>query len=544
MNAQKFILAQIKKSFIPLALMIFIVLVLIPLFYRQYIEYQECIVNMIKHNNSKEAIIKCALALIATQAIHEIFWRIRDAIKILLSTQSRFNGASESINLIMKNNFRFFENNNISAVVANTRQVSENTERIIVAGVKILSSIGYVCIILFSIFEKDIESFFIVVFSIAFYTLVASLIFIKASRLAAKASSDKDKFLIELYNTFINMPVIFVYNTFDKEKRKIIYRAQVTKKSETYFELALLSVWIMQAMLFTWLMWKLITLMVTKNKNTGVVISVIVLMRDFFGKMWSLAQDISEIIENYGRLSNGLLHILPNLNENSCAEYIDLKNCADQSQTIIRLEGVEFKMGDNTIRFPNLEIKQNETIVLIGSSGSGKSTMAEIILGLTKPNKGIIYSNFIDRTKIIYLPQNAAVFNDTLRQNLLYGIQEENNKNLILDSEIYSILSNQIFEFIFKRNLDTHISNSELSEGEIQKICLGRALIRDKIFGLSLSVLDEPTSALDLESQKCATQIIRDLKGAKLVITHQSDTKRLLIPDKVVELKGCGSNGT
>jgi HlyD family secretion protein len=181
----------------------------------------------------------------------------------------------------------------------------------------------------------------------------------------------------------------------------------------------------------------------------------------------------------------------------------------------------------------SLEIKKNSFISIIGPNGSGKSTLVYIILGLINPTKG---SMIIDdeqihlrndvtswQKKIGYVSQNIFLFNDTILNNIIFGLSPEN----VSVDEINKIIKfTNLTEFIdsLPKGLNTSLKDNgiELSGGQKQKLAIARCLIKKS----EIIIFDECTSALDLESEKIINELMFNLRGNVTVlnITHKIDS--------------------
>ena len=205
---------------------------------------------------------------------------------------------------------------------------------------------------------------------------------------------------------------------------------------------------------------------------------------------------------------------------------IDLKK-------IITFENVSFSYHCNdhfTLEDLNLKILVGKTIAIAGLSGAGKSTMADLIMGLISPEKGRIAVDGTAlsdkslaswRTKIGYVAQETFFFNETIRFNLQLASpdasEDELNKALKLAAA---------YQFVCKlpEGLDTIIGDRgvRLSGGERQRLALARALLRKP----SLLIMDEATSNLDSENEKKILHAIDSLHGkiTILIIAHRLST--------------------
>ena len=182
---------------------------------------------------------------------------------------------------------------------------------------------------------------------------------------------------------------------------------------------------------------------------------------------------------------------------------------------------------DISLRDINFEIKKGEVVSIIGETGSGKTTLIDLISGLLKPKKGkiIVDDHVISNgdyvewwKKISYLPQSPFIFNDTIFNNIT--LFEEKNKHN--EDKLKKILKIADLEkFNLKKNDNVLISNGlDISGGEKQRIGIARALFNDS----DVLILDESTSALDQKTEETIINNILNFDKTKTIIfiTHKN----------------------
>lgn len=210
----------------------------------------------------------------------------------------------------------------------------------------------------------------------------------------------------------------------------------------------------------------------------------------------------------------------------------------------IAIEGITWRYlnGDrNILEQASLKIKKGESIAVIGESGAGKSTLADIIMGLLRPQRGQVLvdgkpieSNYFEWAKMIgYVPQSVYLIDDTIRNNVAFGIPQEE----IDDKEVWHALKQaKMDEYISKlpQGLDTVVGERgiKFSGGQRQRIAIARAMYYDP----EIFVLDEATSALDNETEEAVMESIDWLHGRKtlIIIAHRLSTIQKC--DKVYEV--------
>ncbi len=198
---------------------------------------------------------------------------------------------------------------------------------------------------------------------------------------------------------------------------------------------------------------------------------------------------------------------------------------------------------DDVLKGAGFTIKKGESIALIGPSGAGKTTMADVILGLLKPQKGQIlldgkdvYEHPAAWAKIIgYVPQAVYLTDDTIRCNVAFGIDEKE----IDEKRVWDALEEaQLADFVkgLPEGLETNVGERgvRLSGGQRQRIAIARALYDDP----KILVLDEATSALDNETETAVMEAIDSLQGSKtmIIVAHRLSTIRNC--NKIYEING------
>ncbi len=211
----------------------------------------------------------------------------------------------------------------------------------------------------------------------------------------------------------------------------------------------------------------------------------------------------------------------------------------------IRFERVSFRYdSDWVLRELDLELRRGEILALVGKSGGGKSTLADLVPRFYDPSEGRITIDGRDlrdvtidslRSLIAVVTQHTFLFNDTVRANIAYGDVETS-----LEPIEAAARAANAHEFIARlpHGYDTVIGELgfKLSGGQRQRIAIARALLKNA----PILILDEATSALDSESERLVQEAIERLMEGRtaLVIAHRLSTIREA--DRIVVLeRGC-----
>ena len=211
----------------------------------------------------------------------------------------------------------------------------------------------------------------------------------------------------------------------------------------------------------------------------------------------------------------------------------------------IEMRGLDFAYPNQQVAALhgiNLQIRAGEKIGIIGRSGSGKSSLAKLIVGLHQPDNGNLLVDGADvrqldiselRHNIGYVPQDISLFSGTLRDNLLSGARYIDDERVLEVAELTGVNE---FVRLHPQGYELQVGERghNLSGGQRQNVALARALLLDP----PILLLDEPTSAMDNAGEERLKQRLQAIMGEKtlLLVTHRASmlslVDRLVIIDK------------
>lgn len=278
----------------------------------------------------------------------------------------------------------------------------------------------------------------------------------------------------------------------------------------------------------------------------------VVLYQSYFNGISSMLQGLLNV---YPELTKGMESI------DSVAEIVlspDVENNAGK----IRLRYVHGTVNFDNVyyRYPHtdediikdftLAVEPGECIAFVGASGSGKSTIMNMIIGFMTPTRGTLRIdgkpiealNLSDyRHFISVVPQNSILFTGTIRENITYGLSDVSDEHL---NEVVRLANINEFTDELPNGLDTEIgeNGSNLSGGQKQRISIARALIRDP----KILILDEATSALDNISEYHVQKAINHLTKGRttFIVAHRLSTIRNADRIVVMDNGRCVETGT
>ena len=284
----------------------------------------------------------------------------------------------------------------------------------------------------------------------------------------------------------------------------------------------------------------LLFFLLNNEKETAYIISVLSL---FGAATFKLIPSINRMVVAYAKIRynfsiiNDLAPDIISFKKKSSITKVSKEKKLSFNSSL-ELKDVDFSYGSKKI-FKNLneKFKKGEIIGILGDSGTGKSTLINLISGLLVPNKGSIFVDNKDislnlfnwRSNISYIPQNIYLIDDTLRNNVAFfensEINEMKYRKAINDAQISNFINGlpkKDFEIVGERG-------AKISGGQMQRIALARALYKES----DVFILDEATSALDEMNEEKILEILSKHKKNKLIIIISHNKNTLRICDKI-----------
>lgn len=276
--------------------------------------------------------------------------------------------------------------------------------------------------------------------------------------------------------------------------------------------------------------------------------------------------DSSKIIASYGLILGIVFRIAPSLNRiqvalnhmNSSKDLVKkmndeyeqnhfdvVSNVTNNNDSLefnekIKFKDVSFEYRENVsvIKDCSFEIKKGEFVGIIGLSGAGKTTMADILMGLLPVNSGKIT---VDNEEITekninafrnltgYVPQEVNLLENSFKNNVAWGQDE---KNIDDERVVESLKLAQLYDFV-QENGGINSVIRGLSQGQKQRLMIARGLYKNP----EILIFDEATSSLDVETEHEITKMLTSLKGNKTLIAIAHRLSTLKECDKLIYLK-------
>jgi ATP-binding cassette, subfamily B, bacterial MsbA len=273
---------------------------------------------------------------------------------------------------------------------------------------------------------------------------------------------------------------------------------------------------------------------ITKGEFLLFLVAVLSLLHPFkkIGKSYNMLQ---QAIAGFTRIFE-IFNVKTNIKE------IANPKTLKEIKKVIKYENIDISYDNKNIVVSDVsfEVKVGEVIAFVGSSGSGKTSLLNLLPRFYDPHKGNIYVDGINlkefsvkslRKNMGIVTQEVILFNDTILSNIAYGHKRINKKDVIKAAKTANA-----HDFIMKmpNQYDTVVGEkgTRLSGGERQRIAIARAVLKNP----PILILDEATSALDTESEKYVQEAIERLMKGRTVFAIAHRLSTIKHADKIVVL--------
>lgn len=358
---------------------------------------------------------------------------------------------------------------------------------------------------------------------------------------SAEVSSHLSGKLVDLFS---NIRAVHLFSNQDYEKKYLDKYLRDEEVSHRAVLTHLEKMKIRQSLFSAGFILLSVVLLVIQQLNHHITLGdfsmVLLLIFNVSNVVWSITFQLITLVKDCGIFSAAAktifdsTYVPKNTNEGGDA--------VPHTPVTITFKDISFRYPGADYLFKNLslEIQSGEKVAISGSSGKGKTTLVNLLLGLYEPSKGEIWINQTNinhfsveaRQQLIsYVPQETLFFNRTVLENVRYGNLSST------DEEVYEACRlAQCHEFIqqLEHGYETPVGEKGcyLSGGQLQRLAIARALLKKS----PILVLDEPTSSLDKENSTLIEAIIPVVSKQMtlILITHRAST--LKCADRIIEI--------
>lgn len=443
----------------------------------------------------------------------------------------KINLSSKMFKIYLKKNYIFHSSNNPIILGRNISSEVNISVSYLKSLLLLLKEIIQVLLIglllLFASFKISITIFFILlIFGFIYFKLISKPLKQKV-KVAYFERGEKSKIINQILNAIIEIKLYQKANFFIKKFTESITREF---KSLVFYEIYSK----VPRQIIELLIIALICFVIYFSSNIGVniqaVISVVLL---YFFAALRVYPSINNIIMHKLGLVQSEISIKEICNDirnaDELSEAIDYNYEKYEFRNLVKVRNISFKYPNREITLDNInfDIKKNEIIGVVGKTGSGKSTLVKIIMGLIEPTSGeiLIDENHLKDIKpkwqknFSYIPQNFYILDDTILENILFGEDRDRiDNNLLSEALKFSSLDKFVDDLPEKLNTIVGPNGTKLSGGQSQRLVIARAIYQNT----NILVFDEATNSLDEKTESEIINKIYGLKGSKtiIIITH------------------------
>lgn len=494
--------------------------------------YFKFLIDDILGNNLISTLHVVTIGILGLRVFNILLGAFRSHLLLYLSQKIDISLVLNYYRHIVNLPMSFFDSRKVGEIISRLGDVSKIRSAISGATFSVLLDTLSVIFIGIVLYVQNSTLFMITLVYIPFYLIIVwgfSKYFRKIHREIMEKAADLNSYLVESLSGILT---IKAFN--GEEDAKLETEQRFIKRIKAIFKASLMknvhysSQGFLGTIITMGLLWVGGTEVINGNISIGQLMTFNALLGQFLGPLQNLI-NLQPMLQEAFVAGDRLGEILDlekeTKHEREKAEF-------DKIKGKIEFKGVEFAYGMRrpALKDINLIIRSGEKIALVGESGSGKTTLVKLILKYYLPNEGKILIddyNIKDinvnnlRSKIGYVPQDIFLFSGTVKENITFGLENVDIKDVIRAAQ-----KAQIHEFINELPLryDTLIEErgSNLSGGQKQRIAIARVILREP----DILILDEATSNLDTTTERAIHDIFEELSQeiTTIIIAHRLST--------------------
>lgn len=438
------------------------------------------------------------------------------------------------------------ENKTVSAILTRVIDDIENIQQTIMLTLQLVVPAPFMVIVTIVLTYKISPSLTLIpLIVIVIYVVAAYLTLRKAIPLSKLIQPLMERMMIVTREFYTGMNMIRAFNNInyeeDRNNKQFTNYADSMIKTNKIFAVLTPIAFLLMGLSFAGILWIGGNLVGDGELQVGMIaaiieFSILALLYLMVGTMVFVS--IPKTISSLHRVEEIL---------NSDIEITDpiniQKGIIDDSDPLVSFNDVTFSYRDSekpVLENISFEIYQGETVAIVGGTGSGKSTIAKVLLRFNDITKGSIFFRNNDirnvtqnelREYISYTPQKAFLFKGSLKTNLLMG-----NSNATTEELNNALAISQMSDFVksLPSGLESHVSQGgfNFSGGQRQRLCIARSLVKKA----DIYVFDDSFSALDYKTDVLLRSALKKEMGTKTMLIIAQRLSTIQDADKIIVL--------
>lgn len=512
--------------------------------------YLRLVYDMFGFSSPRNFMIMLTLAIIGVYVVKNVYLILEKNYIFRFSYRTQMKLSTRLLDTYMKEPYTFHLNKNIATLQRSLHEDTSHFMQVILYSLELVAELA-VCVVLVTYLMVVSKSITIIVLGLL--VLCVGIFMLTTRKYSRQLGRDNQGYQAKIFQ-WMNQSLGGI-----KEIKILERESYFTDEFQKYYSKYARGLQIARTISI------LPKYLVEAVAMTGILIAIVVKlifgeadMTYYLPQLTVFAVAAMRLMPSVGRINEhttNMLYALPSVelvyhDLKEIEDYIEQKDHEVREEWNLR-EGI--RVQDVTYYYPDTDepvidgadfvIPKGKTVAFIGSSGAGKTTMVDIILGLLAPQKGKVMADDInvhERPKTFhgqvgYIPQVIYLSDDTIRNNIAFGVKEQEIDEQAVRAAVEKA---QLTEFVgsLPHGLDTIVGDRgvRLSGGQRQRIGIARALYHDP----EILVLDEATSALDNETESAVMEAIDKLQGTKtmIIIAHRLTTIRNV--DVIYEVGG------